>query len=373
MKRAAFIFCIIIFSLLLSSIRAFNNTEYFASDKTVRVFGKVTDESGEAVPEAVVTFIAAGDTTTALTDSNGMYSVELIPDLTGVKESSIPEQFVLRQNFPNPFNPSTTIEYELHSPAQVKLAVYNIAGQLIRTLRDGIENTGIHSARWYGRDDDGNGVAAGVYLYRLQVDDYTQTKKMVLVDGGGSGQSYSVSKTGTEPSGKITQPAETPYEILVEKAEFETYREEGFVIPEGVSELEKDIILRWRNYFPLRVGNRWDYIKLESHDYTAIGSFSIEVADTTIIAGRKYFVINQNWNVNIPNTVYARKEGTITFYSTISLIFPATLIGNLYFRKDIFFHISYFLMSISQYAQFFKYRVNRLFRYTQSIPYFSCA
>ena len=111
MKRVACYFTIILPVLLLSMTEG-NNYYCSASEISVRVFGRVYDVDGDGVYEATVMFISAGnDTTGALTYSEGMYSVELSPVSTGVKESSFPEDFKLHQNYPNPFNPGTVIEY----------------------------------------------------------------------------------------------------------------------------------------------------------------------------------------------------------------------------------------------------------------------
>lgn len=85
-------------------------------------------------------------------------------------------------NFPNPFNPTTTIVYELSSPAAVRLAVYDVAGRLVRTLDHGtLQSAGRHDVRWDGRDDQGRGVASGMYVYRLDGGQAQQAGRMLLV------------------------------------------------------------------------------------------------------------------------------------------------------------------------------------------------
>lgn len=93
---------------------------------------------------------------------------------------SVPK-VALHQNYPNPFNPQTTIRYTLTKPAELRLAVYNLKGQLIRELEAGTMATGEHSVVWDGLDQSGKPVGSGIYLYRLQSGDYSKTLKMILV------------------------------------------------------------------------------------------------------------------------------------------------------------------------------------------------
>lgn len=94
---------------------------------------------------------------------------------------SLPTEYTLLHNYPNPFNPQTFIEYQLPRAGKVRLVVFNLNGQVIRTLVDAPQQAGRFKSRWDGRDDLGNGVASGVYLYQLQAGDFSQTKKMILL------------------------------------------------------------------------------------------------------------------------------------------------------------------------------------------------
>jgi len=93
----------------------------------------------------------------------------------------IPEDFALSQNFPNPFNPSTTLRFALPKALHVELAVYNMLGQKVATVVDGHMGAGHHAVVWEGRNETGQQVASGVYFYRLQAGDFSQTKKMMLL------------------------------------------------------------------------------------------------------------------------------------------------------------------------------------------------
>ena len=99
----------------------------------------------------------------------------------------LPQGFALGPNYPNPFNPSTIIPYQLASPSQVRLDVFNILGQHMATLVDAEQEAGSYRARWDGTDAAGRAAASGVYFYRLTVDGAHQTGRMVLVDGAGGG------------------------------------------------------------------------------------------------------------------------------------------------------------------------------------------
>ncbi len=92
-----------------------------------------------------------------------------------------PEEFVLDQNHPNPFNPETTIRYQLDMPAEVSLAVYSIDGHQVRTLVNRHHPTGAYTVTWKGRDNSGRRVASGVYLYRLQAGERVLTRRMMMI------------------------------------------------------------------------------------------------------------------------------------------------------------------------------------------------
>lgn len=96
-------------------------------------------------------------------------------------QNVIPPEFSLKQNYPNPFNPSTTIAYSLPTYGKVRLDIYNIKGQLVKTLLDQGMEAGLHSAVWDGKDMNNKAVASGIYFYRLSSPQMTQTKRMLLM------------------------------------------------------------------------------------------------------------------------------------------------------------------------------------------------
>jgi len=92
-----------------------------------------------------------------------------------------PSRFVLHANAPNPFNPATTVAFDLPSSEQVKLAVYDLTGRRVRLLVDEQMPAGWHRVRWHGRDDSGSRVASGMYLCSIQAGSFTATKRMTLL------------------------------------------------------------------------------------------------------------------------------------------------------------------------------------------------
>jgi hypothetical protein len=98
-----------------------------------------------------------------------------------VTEEEVPAEFSLSTNYPNPFNPETRIDYFVLETSHVRLEIFNLLGQRIRTLVDEYQAFGERSVTWDGRDENGQELASGVYLYRLQAKDFSQTKKMVLI------------------------------------------------------------------------------------------------------------------------------------------------------------------------------------------------
>ncbi len=94
---------------------------------------------------------------------------------------AIPTEFSLQGNYPNPFNPTTAIAFSVPSESKVVLKVYNMLGQQVRTLVSESMPTGFHQVSWDGRNNSGQSVASGVYIYRMQADRFVQSRKMLLV------------------------------------------------------------------------------------------------------------------------------------------------------------------------------------------------
>jgi hypothetical protein len=107
--------------------------------------------------------------------------------VSDIDETILPNQTRLGANYPNPFNPETTIhftvfsEQELAEPQQVTIDIFNIKGQHVRRLVDGAYQSGDHRVVWTGTDDNGRNVGSGVYFYRMTTDNFSATKKMILM------------------------------------------------------------------------------------------------------------------------------------------------------------------------------------------------
>jgi hypothetical protein len=93
----------------------------------------------------------------------------------------VPTTTALMQNFPNPFNPSTTLTFDMAKPGHVTIKIYNVSGRLIRTLLDERRDAGRHHIEWNGIDANGSTVPSGIYFYRMRASGYDATKKMILV------------------------------------------------------------------------------------------------------------------------------------------------------------------------------------------------
>ena len=97
------------------------------------------------------------------------------------EEGVVPRAFALGDNFPNPFNPTTSFTYDLPEAAHVQLVVYNALGQVVRTLVNSAQPAGQYTANWDGRDDVGNQVGSGVYLYRITAGAFSEARRMTLI------------------------------------------------------------------------------------------------------------------------------------------------------------------------------------------------
>ncbi len=102
-------------------------------------------------------------------------------EMAAQKVQVLPKEFSLGQNFPNPFNPSTTISYALPANAYVKLVVYNVLGQKVKTLVDEEQTAGFRQVVWNGQNDRGEAIGSGIYFYRIQAGNFTKTAKMSLL------------------------------------------------------------------------------------------------------------------------------------------------------------------------------------------------
>ena len=110
-----------------------------------------------------------------------VYDAESNDESDGNADSIPPQYIRLAHNYPNPFNNETTIEYQLPSNCHVDIRIFSITGELVKVLIEGKQPAGYHEVRWNTKNEKGEFVAGGVYLYHLKTDGYSQSYKMVLI------------------------------------------------------------------------------------------------------------------------------------------------------------------------------------------------
>ena len=203
--------------------------------------GRVRLASGEAVAYAQVqmfdlTDLQRGAVAQAMTDGRGYFALPL----AGLPGLALPKRFELGANYPNPFNPSTLIPYQLAASSYVRLEVFNLLGQSIATLVAGERSAGFHSAVWDATDGSGQAVGAGVYLYRLTVGGEHQTGRMVLVDGQAGVSAVGSASVLSGASGGSGVAGEGPpvYGLVVSGSGVAPYVVADFGIQAGMAPVE---------------------------------------------------------------------------------------------------------------------------------------
>ncbi len=119
-------------------------------------------------------------------DSNRDLNVRLGEGILGEEDKTAPQRglykaYLVGGNYPNPFNPSTTISYAVDQPSDIRLTVFTIRGRCVVTLVDRLHAPGIYHIQWDGTDSSGRPLASGVYFYRMEAGDYSVIRKMVLL------------------------------------------------------------------------------------------------------------------------------------------------------------------------------------------------
>jgi hypothetical protein len=154
--------------------------------------GTLTASGIDQIPDGMEAWLTIGSRATVRLDEgtgvplpDGAKSAQLVIGtqefLAGRISDGLPRFFALEQNFPNPFNPITSIIYSLPNPGHVRLEVFNILGQCVRVLNDKEMPAGRHTAVWDGTDDNGSDIASGIYFYRIQYGDFNKSRKMLLL------------------------------------------------------------------------------------------------------------------------------------------------------------------------------------------------
>jgi choice-of-anchor B domain-containing protein len=106
----------------------------------------------------------------------------VVESVTGISDNAnIPDVYALGENYPNPFNPSTSIPYQLPQPGDVRIEIYNMLGQKVKTLVNNKKEPGYYTASWEGLNDNGFQVSSGIYLYRIEAGEFSSVRKMILM------------------------------------------------------------------------------------------------------------------------------------------------------------------------------------------------
>ncbi|MBM4172234.1 MAG: T9SS type A sorting domain-containing protein, partial [Ignavibacteria bacterium] len=129
---------------------------------------------------SVVSFKLNGQETVTVTGS-AVLNDDLREELNAVNVREIPTEFALSQNYPNPFNPTTSIKYSLAENAKVTLVIYDMLGQVVKTLIDNEQEAGFYTVKWDGTNNYGGKVSSGIYIYRLNAGKFMSTLKMNLL------------------------------------------------------------------------------------------------------------------------------------------------------------------------------------------------
>ncbi len=107
--------------------------------------------------------------------------LEIVSTVLGIDDAKVPLTYYMHQNYPNPFNPTTQIKFGLQKKSKVRLEIFNILGQKVKTLINTSLAAGAHTAFWDGKNEVGKLTATGLYFYRLSADKFVKTKKMILI------------------------------------------------------------------------------------------------------------------------------------------------------------------------------------------------
>ena len=114
--------------------------------------------------------------------SSGPRTIHIdVSEMLGIDGLSLPTEFALHNNYPNPFNPVTNIIYDIPEVTDVTLEIYNVMGQRVRTLAQGSHEPGRYQIVWNATNDFGQGLSSGMYIYRIQAGDFVSVKKLVLM------------------------------------------------------------------------------------------------------------------------------------------------------------------------------------------------
>jgi hypothetical protein len=170
--------------LVLTAIFIFSFFNQSISQITIS--GKITDPNLIPVENALVEIFDQHDTLniySSTTDAAGNFLISNITDIE-TTINTLPNDYLIIRNYPNPFNPSTIIYFELPASENIEIKIFDILGREVRTLLNGFHKAGADQIYWDGKGNYNQTVAAGVYLCQIKMKDQFKVHKMVLLDGG---------------------------------------------------------------------------------------------------------------------------------------------------------------------------------------------
>lgn len=176
-------------SFFPDTVRVITEQAFYGGDENVQARATIDfDAAGNIVfmenANEHVFFVAPpgeGATNSFTTTSAETLTVVTPVSVRDHADGTVPESYRLEPNFPNPFNPSTTISYILGKAGETKVSIYNLVGKEIKTLVDQVQVAGTHSVVWDGRDNSGRAVASGVYVVTLRSGDFKQSRRITLM------------------------------------------------------------------------------------------------------------------------------------------------------------------------------------------------
>ena len=176
-------------SFFPDTVRIITEQAFYGADDNVQARATIDfDAAGNIVfmenaNEHVFMFAppGEGETNSFTTTSPDTFTVEIPVSVEETADSSILDSYRLEANYPNPFNPSTTIRYTLGKTGETTLKVYNLRGEAIRVLADDNQAAGEHAIVWDGKDDSGRLVSSGVYILTIKSGEFRQSHRMTLV------------------------------------------------------------------------------------------------------------------------------------------------------------------------------------------------
>ncbi|MFP4459358.1 MAG: FlgD immunoglobulin-like domain containing protein [Candidatus Zixiibacteriota bacterium] len=144
-----------------------------SEDYTLTVEHPGTGEMIDMREDTSITFIYNGSTTVNFTIAANMLDAD--------EQNIVPETYALEQNTPNPFNATTSFSVSLKEDCDAEIAIYNTLGEKVKTIANGSMDAGVYNYTWYGKNDSGDDVSTGVYLYKVETKDFTDVRRMILM------------------------------------------------------------------------------------------------------------------------------------------------------------------------------------------------